>query len=107
MEGVAVFLPLFGAGGAPVPVVVWLPVCSVVVSDEPSGRILSVSRRMSLMFCSRVPQKWLFEVFVTWVVELLLPAPAAPPAAPPAPLPVVAIWVAMLTLLLVSRMMLT
>ena len=59
------------AAVAPVPEVLWLPACSVVVSEEPSGRILSVSRRISLMFCSRVAQKRLLDLLVTEVVELL------------------------------------
>ncbi len=43
---------------APVPVVLCWSERSTTVSLEPSGRILSVSRRMSLMFFSSDSQKW-------------------------------------------------
>jgi hypothetical protein len=51
------------------------------VSLLPSGRSLSVSRSMSLMFLSSVSQKRLRPTFSILSVELFAPCPPPPPPA--------------------------
>lgn len=67
---------------APEPVVVCRSSFSITVSLDPSGRILSVSRRMSLMFFSSDSQKRFLPVLRTSVVELFEPPSAEIPTLP-------------------------
>ena len=91
---------------APVPVVLCVAFCSMTVSVEPSGKTLSVSCRMSLMFFSSDSQKRFFDLFSIWMREVLPPLVLAP-----APVPVdsalVEIWVLVDTVPVTSRAMLT
>ena len=74
-------------GRAAAPVEVCELACSMTVSLDPSGKILSVSCRMSLMFFSSCSQNMFRELFWIEVFETLLeplatgeaPAPLAPP----------------------------
>ncbi len=75
------------------------------VSLLPSGRSLSVSRSMSLMFFSSVSQKRLRVVLLIRSVELL--SPVEPVEAPPTPVAPEMTWVEMATVSVVSRAMFT
>lgn len=61
------------------PMVLCEAVCSITVSVEPSGKILSVSYSRSLRFFSRDSQKRFFDLFSIWMREVL-PPPTPPPS---------------------------